>query len=348
MKLEFPHRRYNPLTAEWVLVSPHRGQRPWQGAMERPPAEDRPRYDPQCYLCPGNPRANGERNPLYNGTYVFDNDFAALTPDVPAAPPDTGSPLLRYDPEPGLCRVICFSPRHDLSLPEMTPAEVEAVVGTWIDQARDLGGKDFINYVQVFENKGAAMGASNPHPHSQVWASRHIPNEPAKETRAQADYLAEHGQCLLCHYLAVERGDEAQSRIVAQNEHGTALVPFWAIWPFEMMLVMHRHMAALTDLTPAEVAGLADLLRQVTIRYDNLFEISFPYSMGFHQAPDDGQPHPEWHLHAHFYPPLFRSASVRKFMVGYELLASPQRDITAETGAERLRALSDVHYKTHG
>ena len=344
MTLDFPHRRYNPLTDEWVLVSPHRGQRPWQGALEKPPTEHRPAYDPKCYLCPGNERAQGHRNPPYTGTFVFDNDFAALKPETPPVVPDTGSPLLRYEPEPGLCRVICFSPRHDLSLPEMTPAEVEAVVATWIDQARDLGAKDFINYVQVFENKGAAMGASNPHPHSQVWASEHVPNEPAKETRAQASYLHEHGQCLLCSYLETERKGTGESRIVAQNEHGTALVPFWAIWPFELMLVMHRHMASLTDLTPAEVAGLADLLRQVTIRYDNLFEISFPYSMGFHQAPNDGQPHPEWHLHAHFFPPLFRSATVRKFMVGYELLAAPQRDITAETGAERLRSVPDIHY----
>jgi UDPglucose--hexose-1-phosphate uridylyltransferase len=314
--------------------------------VEKPPAEHLPAYDPQCYLCPGNERANGAHNPPYTGTYVFDNDFAALKPETPPAAPETGSPLLRYEPEPGLCRVICFSPRHDLTLPEMSTAEVEAVVTTWIDQARDLGSQDFIHYVQVFENKGAAMGASNPHPHSQVWASRHVPNEPAKETRAQAAHLNEHGQCLLCAYLETERA-AGQSRVVAANEYGTVLVPFWAIWPFETMLVMHRHLASLADLTLAEVAGLADLLRQVTTRYDNLFEISFPYSMGFHQAPDDGQLHPEWHLHAHFYPPLFRSATVRKFMVGYELLASPQRDITAETGAERLRELPAVHYKAH-
>lgn len=345
MKLEFPHRRYNPLTGDWVLVSPHRGQRPWQGAMEKPPAEHLPAYDPQCYLCPGNVRANGERNPAYTGTYVFDNDFAALKPETPAAAPATRSPLLRYEPEPGQCRVICFSPRHDLSLPEMAPAEVEAVVGAWIDQARDLGRKDFIQYVQVFENKGAAMGASNPHPHSQVWASRHVPNEPAKETRAQAEHWQAHKACLLCAYLEAERGGAGESRVVAANAHGAALIPFWAVWPFEVMLIMHRHRARLTDLQPDEAAGLADLLRQVTTRYDNLFEISFPYSMGFHQAPDDGQPHPSWHLHAHFFPPLFRSATVRKFMVGYELLAAPQRDLTPETAAERLRSLSGLHYK---
>jgi UDPglucose--hexose-1-phosphate uridylyltransferase len=343
MNLDFPHRRYNPLTGEWVLVSPHRGQRPWQGAVEKPPAEHRPPYDPTCYLCPGNVRANGEHNPAYTGTYVFDNDFAALKPEAPAALPASGSPLRRYEAERGLCRVICFSPRHDLTLPEMSAAEVGAVVDTWVAQARDLGSRDFISYVQVFENKGAAMGASNPHPHSQVWASQQVPNEPAKETQAQAAYQREHGGCLLCDYLAAERTDG--SRTVAANEHATALVPFWAIWPFETMVVMHRHQAALTDLTPAEVAGLADLLRQVTTRYDNLFEISFPYSMGFHQAPSDGQAHPEWHLHAHFYPPLFRSATVRKFMVGYELLAMPQRDITAETGAEQLRGVPAAHYK---
>jgi UDPglucose--hexose-1-phosphate uridylyltransferase len=343
MKLEFPHRRYNVLTGEWVLVSPHRGQRPWQGAVEKPPAEHLPHYDPKCYLCPGNERANGERNPSYAGTFVFDNDFAALKPETPADTPDTGSPLLRYEPEPGLCRVICFSPRHDLTLPEMSTPAVAAVVQTWIDQARDLGRRDFINYVQVFENKGAAMGASNPHPHSQVWASQHVPNEPAKETRAQADYLREHGRCLLCDYMALERQDG--SRIVAANDTATALVPWWAVWPFETMVVLHRHMAALTDLTPEEITGLADLLKQLTTRYDNLFEISFPYSMGFHQAPSDGQDYPAWHLHAHFFPPLFRSATVRKFMVGYELLAAPQRDITAETGAERLRGLPELHYK---
>lgn len=345
MRLEFPHRRFNALTGEWVLVSPHRGQRPWQGALESVREKGRPHFDPACYLCPGNVRANGEHNPAYTGTFVFDNDFAALIPELPAAAPSTGSPLLRYEPEPGRCRVICFSPRHDLSLPEMTPAEVEAVVATWIEQARDLGRNDSISYVQIFENKGAAMGASNPHPHSQVWASRHIPNEPAKETRAQAEHLRAHGQCLLCAYLEAERSAEGESRLVAHNAHGTVLVPFWAVWPFETMLVMHRHVASLAELQPEEAAGLADLLRQVTIRYDNLFGISFPYSMGFHQAPDDGQTHPEWHLHAHFYPPLLRSASVRKFMVGYELLAMPQRDLTPETGAERLRALPSVHYK---
>ncbi len=343
MPLDFPHRRYNALTAEWVLVSPHRAQRPWLGQVERVSPENLEAHDPACYLCPGNERAGGVRNPAYTGTFVFDNDFAALRPSVPEAAPAEHGSLFAYEPEQGLCRVICFSPRHDLSLPELPLAAVEQVVQTWVDQSRDLAALDDINYVQLFENKGAQMGASNPHPHSQVWASGHLPNEPAKELATQARYHADHGRCLLCDYVTQER--VANERLVVANEHCTALVPYWAIWPFETMVVFNRHVAALTDLTPAEVAGLADIFRRLTTRYDNLFEVSFPYSMGFHPAPVDGQPHPTWHLHAHFYPPLLRSATVRKFMVGYELLAMPQRDLTAEQAAVRLRALSDTHYR---
>ena len=355
--LHSPHRRFNPLIREWVLVSPHRAQRPWLGQVERTPAENLPAYDPTCYLCPGNERAGGVRNPAYTSTFVFDNDFAALIPDkvtgwqsdkvsdVMASPDHlvTLSDLFRAEETPGICRVVCFSPRHDLTLPELPLPEVEAVVRTWIDQTRDLGERDFVNYVQVFENKGEIMGCSNPHPHSQIWASSHVPNEPAKELAAQADYLREHATCLLCDYLTAEirNGD----RIVAANEHFTALVPFWAVWPFEILLVANHHTAAITALIPPEITALADLLRRVTARYDNLFEISFPYSMGFHQAPTDGQPHLEWHLHAHFYPPLLRSATVKKFMVGYEMLAMPQRDLTPETAAGRLRELSEKHYK---
>lgn len=342
--LDQPHRRFNQLTREWVLVSPHRARRPWLGQMEKTPAEDLPAYDPNCYLCPGNARAGGIRNPAYDSTFVFDNDFAALLPDASRSDvaADRGS-LFVAEPERGTCRVVCFSPRHDLSLPELPPAEVEAVIRTWADQTRQLGALDFVNYVQVFENKGAMMGASNPHPHSQVWAVEHLPNEAAKEYHAQQRHWLNEQTCLLCDYL----GEELHSgqRIVAQNEDFTALVPFWAVWPFEILLIAHRHCGALTDLYPMEIAALADILRRVTARYDNLFEISFPYSMGFHQRPTDGHPHDEWHLHAHFYPPLLRSATVRKFMVGYEMLAEAQRDLTAEQAADRLRGLSDLHYR---
>jgi len=356
--LDFPHRRLNPLAREWVLVSPHRARRPWLGQVEKTPAAELPSHDPGCYLCPGNGRAGGMRNPRYSSTFVFDNDFAALLPEaeqgrsgarghalISPAPLRPGSPanLFVADPTPGLCRVICFSPRHDLTLPELSLPEVEAVVHAWTDQTRDLGARDFVNYVQVFENKGEMMGCSNPHPHSQVWASGHIPNEPAKELAAQADYLREHRACLLCDYLRAEI--ESGERVVAANERFTALVPFWAVWPFEILLLANRHTAALTDLAAPEVTALADLLRRVTARYDNLFEISFPYSMGFHQAPTDGQSYPGWHLHAHFYPPLLRSATVKKFMVGYEMLAMPQRDLTPEAAAERLRSLSEQHYR---
>jgi UDPglucose--hexose-1-phosphate uridylyltransferase len=275
---------------------------------------------------------------------VFDNDFAALLPDAPRQMKKNKPSLLISEPERGICRVVCFSPRHDLTLPEMDLPSVERVVETWTEQSADLGSRDFIRYVQVFENKGDVMGASNPHPHSQVWASGHIPNEPAKELSAQADYYNENHVPLLVEYIAREH--KHPERILVANEHFTALVPFWAIWPFEVLISARRPgLARLTDLSSAEATALAEILRSVTIRYDNLFEISFPYSMGFHQAPFDGQDHPEWILHAHFYPPLLRSATVRKFMVGYEMLGMPQRDLTPEAAAERLRTLPGVHYR---
>ena len=342
--MDIPHRRLNALTREWVLVSPHRARRPWLGQVEKAAPSGLPAFDPTCYLCPGNERVGGVRNAAYTGTYVFDNDFAALLPAEPGASELAAhEPLFQLEPVPGACRVVCFSPRHDLSLPELSQAEVESVVLTWTAQTRELGAREGIQYVQVFENKGAMMGASNPHPHSQVWATAVLPNEPAKELAAQTDYLRAHGACLLCDYAAAEsaRGE----RLVAGNEHFSAVVPFWAVWPFEIMVVARRHVAALADLTPAEVSGLADILRRVTARYDNLFETSFPYSMGFHQAPAGAPPPPGWHLHAHFYPPLLRSATVRKFMVGFELLAMPQRDVTPEMAADRLRGLDDQHYK---
>lgn len=361
MIFDYPHRRFNPLTREWLLVSPHRARRPWLGQVEEVPPEDLLPYDPTCYLCPGNERAAGKRNPAYTGTFVFDNDFPALlTPgQVPVQREEkqeervstfTGSQspdprkLFIAEPEFGLCRVVCFSPRHDLSLPELSQPDVEAVAQTWIDQMNELGRLDFTAYVQVFENKGAMMGASNPHPHSQIWASSYIPTEPAKEIESQSAYLAEHDSCLLCDYLAIEK--ERGERLVVANEHFTALVPFWAVWPFEILLVANRHVNSLPGLDPAEVAGLADLLRRITARYDNLFEISFPYSMGFHQAPVGGHLFRDVHLHAHYYPPLLRSATVRKFMVGYEMLAMPQRDLTPENAAARLRSLSDRHYRS--
>jgi len=338
-----PHRRFNPLTREWVLVSPHRAKRPWLGQVEKLPAASLPHYDPGCYLCPGNERAGGLKNPAYESVFVFDNDFAALLPQ-PAAETAPAHALLMAEPENGLCRVLCFSPRHDLTLPELALPQIEAVLRAWAAQSAELGARPDIAYVQVFENKGAVMGCSNPHPHSQIWASGHIPNEPAKELFAQQAYLAEHQRPLLLDALTEET--RQKTRIVAANQHFTALVPFWAVWPFEILLTAHRPVARLQDLTAAEFSALAQIFQQITAAYDNLFETSFPYSMGFHQAPADGQPHPEWVLHAHFYPPLLRSATVRKFMVGYEMLAMPQRDITAETAADRLRQAAGPHYKT--
>jgi UDPglucose--hexose-1-phosphate uridylyltransferase len=345
-----PHRRYNPLSREWVLVSPHRTQRPWQGQVEQTPPEQRPAYDPKCYLCPANERAGGERNPNYEHTFVFTNDFAALLLDTPegeftrGAGSMGGMPLLRAVSERGTSRVVCFSPRHDLTLAEMDVADLARVVDIWVAQYEDLGANPLIGYVQIFENRGAMMGASNPHPHGQIWATEHVPLNVAHEHDAQAEYYTANRRTLLSDYLALELEDGA--RIVCANDHFAALVPFWAIWPFETLVISRRPVSALPDLDSAERAGLADILKRLTTRYDNLFQVSFPYSMGFHQRPTDGPAHPEWHLHAHFYPPLLRSATVRKFMVGYELLAEAQRDITAETAAERLRFQPEKHYRS--
>jgi UDPglucose--hexose-1-phosphate uridylyltransferase len=347
--MNFVHRRQNPLTGEWVLVSPHRTQRPWQGQIEKAPPTNLPAYDPDCYLCPGNARAEGKKNPLYTSTYVFDNDFPALlytskSTQKEAQDSTNNNDFFRTQPEIGITRVMCFSPRHDLSIPELPQSEVEAVVLGWIGQSKELSDLEEIQYVQIFENKGAMMGASNPHPHNQIWASSHIPNEPAKETTAQAEHLNKYGACLLCSYLEseIQKGE----RIVTANDTFTALIPFWAIWPFEVLLVANRHLGSFSELSSEEVSHLADILRRLTCRYDNMFETSFPYSMGFHQAPCDGHLHQEWHFHAHYYPPLLRSATVRKFMVGYEMLAMPQRDLTPEHVAERLRALSEVHFRS--
>jgi UDPglucose--hexose-1-phosphate uridylyltransferase len=339
--IEHPHRRYNPLTGEWVLVSPHRTKRPWQGQVEKTPSDDRPAYDPKCYLCPGNERAGGVRNPDYEHTFVFTNDFAALLPDTPIPTSVRIHPLFQTQTVRGTCRVICFSPRHDLTLPEMPVEDIRRVVDTWAEQVDELSR--IYRWVQVFENKGAVMGCSNPHPHGQIWAQDYLPNEPAKEDARQHEYYQQTGHPLLLDYLAME-SKEGQ-RIVAENEDWLALVPYWAIWPFEALLLPKWHVQRLTDLTESERDSLASILKRLLTKYDNLFETSFPYSMGWHSAPNWEDDRPAWQLHAHFYPPLLRSATVRKFMVGFEMMAEAQRDFTAEQAAARLRELPDVHYK---
>jgi UDPglucose--hexose-1-phosphate uridylyltransferase len=331
------HRRLNRLTGEWVLVSPHRTARPWQGQVEQVTTGGQPTYDPACYLCPGNDRAGGARTAPYESTYVFDNDFAALTPDIASEEHDRKG-LLVARSERGICRVVCFSPRHDLTLGQMSTEAIRTVVDTWVEQYVQLGGLDWVRHVQIFENRGAMMGASNPHPHGQIWANEQLPTEPAKELAQQRAH-ADGGGCLLCDYLDVELGDG--ERVVTSNAHFTALVPFWAVWPFETLVLPRAHAGALPHLDPDQRDGLADILRRLTRRYDRLFGVTFPYSMGLHQQPTDDDAYPEWHLHAHFYPPLLRSATVRKFMVGYELLGQPQRDITPESAARQLRRLSE-------
>ncbi|WP_446742151.1 UDP-glucose--hexose-1-phosphate uridylyltransferase [Silvibacterium acidisoli] len=340
-----PHRRYNPLLRKWVLISPQRTQRPWLGEVNAPSGFSDLRHDPQCYLCPGNPRAGGHQTPKYDGVYVFDNDYPALLPQTTAVA-EAASPLLQAEPELGRCKVICFHPDHNLTLPLMQLEDIRKVVDTWTEEFATLSADPNLGYIQIFENRGAMMGASNPHPHCQIWATQHVPDEPALETETQRDYLAEKKTCMLCDYLAVE--SKAKDRIVTENEHFVALVPWWAVWPFETLLLPKRHLGTMPGLTEAEKASLADILKQITTRYDNLFQTSFPYTMGFHQSPVDGSDHPEWHFHAHFYPPLLRSATVRKFMVGFELLGMPQRDITPESAAERLRAVPAPHFTLTG
>ena len=356
---EHPHRRYNPLTGEYVLVSPHRMKRPWQGQVEKAVPENRPAHDPKCYLCAGNERAGGKKNPEYDSTFVFTNDFRALLPDVPKAGEST-NPLLRTEDVRGTCRVICFSPRHDLTLPEMEVEDIRKVVDVWAEQTTELG--ETYRWVQVFENKGAVMGCSNPHPHGQIWTETTLPNEPRKEDDRQRAYFQEHGSQLLIDYVNLEL--EKEERIVVKNDHWVVVVPFWAVWPFETLLLPRRHVLRVPDLTDDERNALADIMKQHLIRYDNLFETSFPYSMGWHGAPFDVQTfevssdksqkynpskpqrsYDYWQLHAHFYPPLLRSATVKKFMVGFEMMAEAQRDLTAEQAAARLRDLPAVHYK---
>ncbi|MBG0788959.1 MAG: UDP-glucose--hexose-1-phosphate uridylyltransferase [Desulfovibrionaceae bacterium] len=339
---EHPHRRLNQLTGEWVLVSPHRTKRPWQGQREEPDLAGLPAYDPDCYLCPGNARAGGAVNPDYAGTFAFNNDFAALLPDPPEGGPSTGSDLLVAEAEPGICRVVCYSPRHDLTMARLGVDRAAGVVDLWCREFADLGGRENIGYVQIFENRGTIMGCSNPHPHGQIWATRSVPMYPANEDRHQAVRLREKGSCLLCDYLALER--ESGERVIFENDSFVALVPFWALWPFEAMILPRDHMATILDMTPAQRRDLADAMVRLNVRYDNIFQTSFPYSMGIHQAPVDGGEYPHWHFHIHYYPPLLRSRSVRKFMVGYEMMAMPQRDLTPEAAADRIREQPEVHY----
>jgi UDPglucose--hexose-1-phosphate uridylyltransferase len=338
---EHPHRRLNLLTDEWILVSPHRAKRPWQGRVELVPASARLPYDPDCYLCPGNERAGGSRNPSYTDTFVFDNDFGALLPGT-STEERNDDELLRAQGEPGICRVVCFSSRHDLTLAEMSNAQIVGVIDVWTEEYGALAGRPYVRYVQIFENKGEVMGCSNPHPHGQIWAEHSIPEEPTKETRAMRRHRQERGGCLLCDYVRLEL--RLRERIICENEAFVVLVPFWAVWPFETMVLPRRHVADLRQLSGPEREAFADILHRITVRYDNLFQVSFPYSSGIHQAPTDEGPYPEWHLHMHFFPPLLRSATVKKFMVGYEMLANPQRDITPESSALRLREMPEIHF----
>lgn len=343
MITDHPHRRFNPLRQEWVLVSPHRTERPWQGSLEPASREAAAQYDAACYLCPGNERAHGARNPQYTSTFAFDNDFAALLP-ADASLVSRDDDLLAARPERGICRVLCFSPRHDLALGRMETAEIRTVVDAWVEEYQRLAAIPWVNSALVFENRGVMMGASNPHPHGQIWATETVPNEPAREHVAFAAHRSRRGVCLLCEYAALET--RLGERVVCENAAFLAVVPFWAVWPFETMVISRRHVGALPALDDAERGALADMLQRLTARYDNLFEAPFPYSMGFHQPPTDGASHDDWHLHAHFYPPLLRSATIRKFMVGFELLGSPQRDLTPEHAAARLQEAGDVHYST--
>ena len=325
-----PHRRYNPLLDEWLLVSSDRTRRPWQGRQEPPPPGPVEQYDPACFLCPGNQRANGAANPDYASTFVFTNDFAALRPDAPEERLEDG--LLRAEVEAGTCRVLCFSRRHDLTLARMERPEVRTVVDLWADQTAELG--DRFQWVQVFENRGEMMGASNPHPHGQIWAGSALPHEAAREDATQRAYDGEHGRRLLLDYAAQESGGP---RVVVEDDDWLVAVPFWAAWPYETLLIAKRPVERLPGLDDAARDSLAGNLIALLGSYDRLFGLSFPYSMGWHQAPFRGGSEGHWQLHAHFFPPLL-TANVRKFMVGYELLAETQRDLTAEVAAERLRA----------
>ena len=335
-----PHRRKNILTGEWVMVSPHRTKRPWQGKKDKPQEVERLEYNPKCYLCPGNERAGGAKNPNYTGTYSFQNDFAALL----EGPEETFKEgLLEAESESGICKVICYSPNHSLTLPLMEVGDIIEVINLWQKEYNTLGSDPNINHVQIFENKGAIMGCSNPHPHGQIWAQRSIPQEVQKKVVRQKSYWDKNNSSLLGDYLKQELN--AKERIVLKNESFVALVPYWAVWPFEVMIVPKRHVTSILELSHQEVLDYASILKALTTRYDNLFETSFPYSAGIHQSPTDGKDNNHWHMHMSFFPPLLRSAEVKKFMVGYEMFANPQRDITAEQAAQRLRDCASIYFK---
>jgi UDPglucose--hexose-1-phosphate uridylyltransferase len=325
---ERAHRRFNPLRREWVLVSPQRAERPWQGEIASLETPAEVRYDPACYLCPGNLRHSGERNPAYCSTFVFDNDFPALLPDNKQERFECGG-ILAAEAESGICRVVCFSPDHSLSLARMAQPQIRASVDMLAGQFEELMSRPGIRHVQIFENRGEMMGCSNPHPHGQIWANQTVPDEVAKESAAMEQYRAARSTCLLCDYAALE--EKLAERLVCENPSFLAVVPFWAVWPFEILLLARRHIESMDALDDPERDDLASMLKLIGTRYDRLFRVPFPYTMGFHQG----------HLHAHYYPPLLRSASVRKFMVGYEMLAMAQRDVTAESAAERLSQISD-------
>lgn len=331
---KYPHRRYNILTGEWVLVSPHRTQRPWQGKQESKSKQQGEKYDPTCYLCPTNTRASGDTNPNYKNTFVFINDYSALLPDTPEFNSNEG--LLKAQGEKGICKVICFSPNHSLTLPDMELAEIGLVIDTWQKEYLELGQMDFINHVQIFENKGAIMGCSNPHPHGQIWAQESIPTEVQKKTKSQKEYYTKNKRSLLADYIEQERKENI--RVVSENETFVSIVPYWAVWPYEVLIAPKRHIIHIGELKTTEKHDFADQIKTVTQKYDRLFDTSFPYSAGIHQSPTDAK-HEEWHMHMSFYPPLLRSATVKKFMVGYEMFGMPQRDITAELAAEKLKEL---------
>lgn len=340
---EHSHRRYNILNGEWVQVSPHRTKRPWQGKQEEQSQETRPGYDEKCYLCPGNSRAGGKRNPDYTQTFVFTNDFSALEYDIPEGSYKKNE-LMLAESEKGICRVVCFSPRHDLTLAEFNEQQLLDVIDQWITEYEWLSEEEHINYIQIFENKGSIMGCSNPHPHGQIWAQESIPVEPEKEMVRQLYYYQQHGRSMLQDYLELEL--KLQERILVENRDFVVLVPFWAFWPFETMIISKRHIQNILQFSEDEKRSFADALKRLTVKYDNLFQTSFPYSAGMHQSPADHQDHPEWHFHMHFYPPLLRSATIKKFRVGYEMLATPQRDFTPEYSAQTLQNLSEKHYKS--